>query len=1078
MHVRHRLSVTIFLFLAALFCSVPAFSQTEAAAISGRVADPQGLAVAGAKVSATSTSTNVTTSTHTNGAGFYNLPSLIPGTYRVIVEKEGFAQIIKPDVQLHVQDNAGINFSLQVGSITQSVTVEGGAPLVNTTDASVSTVVDRQFAENLPMNGRSFQTLIELTPGVVLTPLKVEGDGQFSVNGQRANSNYWMVDGVSANISVNPSFSQGAGAAGAVGSFTAQGGTNSLVSVDALQEFRIQTSTYAPEFGRTPGGQISIVTRSGTNAFHGTAFDYFRNGVLDASNWFNGYTNNPPLPKPEERQNDFGGTFSGPILKNKTFFFFSYEGLRLGLPQTTLTTVPDFLARQNALPALQPYLNAYPKPNGADNVGTGIAEFNSSYLSSANLDSYGIRIDHKFKDTLSIFGRYSYSASDTIGRGPGGGNDLFALSVVTPSHINTQTGTIGATWIISSTSTNDLRFNYSRVNANSYSYLDSFGGAVPLTSLPFPSPYSSQNAFLDFRPTSLAQPELAAGKLQRNLLRQINIVDNVSVQRGSHALKFGVDYRRLSPVGNPYLYGQHAFFPDVPSAETGTTSFHFIIAQRGATLLLQNLGVFVQDTWRIVPRLTMTYGLRWDVDFAPSSLSGPSLSAVTGFNLNDLSTLRLAPAGTTPFGTTFSNVAPRIGLAYQVSQNGKWQTVLRGGFGVFYDLTTSEVGNLLSGFYPYDVSNFGFGATFPLDSATSAPPTFAEPGGGLGTIAAFDPHLKSPYTLEWNIALEQAMGEGQVLSASYVGASGRRLIQTASVFPPNPNYAGANIVTNAGTSSYNALQLELRRRLAHGLQALFSYTWSHSIDTGSAGSVGSGSDALIPSFKGNRGPSDFDIRNAFSGGLTYDIPAVRKNLLAKAILSGWSTQSFVIARSAPPVDIFNSASPGLTTGFFTNTRPDVLPGIPLYLYGSQYPGGKVINNTLGAVVGGCPDGSQSIGPFCPPPTDPNTGLPSRQGNLQRNALRAFGAVQWDFAIHRDFPIHERVKLQFRAEMFNVLNHPNFGPPTADLSSPQFGLSTQMLGQSLAGGLSGSGALDPLYQLGGPRSIQFALKLVF
>src|SRR4029077_8493531 len=233
--------------------------------------------------------------------------------------------LIKPDIVLNVQDALAINFTLPIGAASEVVTVVGGAPLINTQDGGVSTVVDRQFAEQLPLNGRSFQTLIELTPGVVPTASNFHDNGQFSVNGQRASSNYWAVDGVSANIGIGASSTAypGNGLSGALGSFSAMGGTNSLVSVDALQEFRIQTSTYAPEFGRTPGGQISIVTRSGTNQFHGTAFDYLRNDVLDASDWFNGYINTPPLPKAKERQNDFGGTLSGPIVKDRMFFFFS-----------------------------------------------------------------------------------------------------------------------------------------------------------------------------------------------------------------------------------------------------------------------------------------------------------------------------------------------------------------------------------------------------------------------------------------------------------------------------------------------------------------------------------------------------------------------------------------------------------------------------------------------------------------------------------------------------------------------------------------------------------------------------------
>src|SRR5216684_1716480 len=245
------------------FCVSSAFAQSTNAELSGRITDPNGLPVPKVKIEAVNVLTNVSTSTETNEAGIYVIPSLQPAIYRILVEKEGFDLIVKPNVELHVQDHGVLNFQLRIGSIATTVTVEGGAPLVNTESAAVSTVVDRQFAENLPLNGRSFQTLIQLTPGVVVTPSTAYDSGQFSVNGQRANSNYWMVDGVSANvgIGVNAVGNFGGGPGGSLGSFSALGGTNSLVSVDALQEFRIQTSTYAPEFGRTPGGQISIVTR-------------------------------------------------------------------------------------------------------------------------------------------------------------------------------------------------------------------------------------------------------------------------------------------------------------------------------------------------------------------------------------------------------------------------------------------------------------------------------------------------------------------------------------------------------------------------------------------------------------------------------------------------------------------------------------------------------------------------------------------------------------------------------------------------------------------------------------------------
>ena len=1065
-----------FFLLLLVICLVhPAPAQLETATVSGQVVDPSGLSVAGAHVKLVDIDRDTSTTAATNNSGLYTFASVHPGRYRMEVDAPGFRIVNVTGLTLNVQDHIEQNFHLQIGSIAESVTVEASAQQVNTTDATVSTVVDRQFAENLPLNGRSFQTLIQLTPGVVLTANNGIDTGQFSINGQRASSNYWMVDGVSANIGISAIATPGNGLAGALGSSSILGGTNSLVSVDAMQEFRIQTSTFAPEFGRTPGGQISIVTRSGTDQFHGSAFDYLRNDVLDANNWFNGYTNNPPLPKAKERQNDFGGTLGGPILKSKTFFFFSYEGLRLRLPQTALTLVLDTnpqdpFSRQFAQPALLPYVNAYPLPNGPEVLlngsHQGVAQLNASFSNPATLDAYSLRIDHKLNDKVNIFGRYNYSPSQLSQRGGGGG----PLSTVQLISTNTQTGTLGATWAISTLAANDFRFNYSSTDASTSSYLDNFDGAVPLGALPFPSPFTSRDGAFTFEVASLGNnPNLTAGEDAHNRQRQLNFVDSLSLQKGSHGMKFGIDFRRLSPQFNPFGYQQVAFFSDVASAETGAASYIVQSSNLPVTFLFRNLGVFAQDTWHVVPRLTLTYGLRWDVDFAPSSLSGPSFNAVVGFNLSNLDSLALAPAGTPPYKTTYSNIAPRIGLAYQVSQNPQWQTVVRGGFGVFYDLASSEAGNDLAS-YPFAATAYSV-SNFPL--ASPAAPSITPPSPtNLGLIYAFDPKLQLPYTLQWNAAIEQSLGKPQTLTMSYIGASGRRLLQTAEIlFPssnPNPTLGFAALITNTGSSDYNALQIQFHRQLSHGLQALASYTWSHSIDTASAGSYGDFSN-LISELNSNinRGPSDFDVRNAFSMGLTYQVPVHASNILSNAMLHGWSLESVVQARSASPVDVYYSYLAQLSNGFITNPRPDVVPGQPFYLYGSQYPGGKAFNP----------------GAFTSPALDPVTGYPLSQGDLPRNALRGFGATQWDFAVHRDFPIHESVKLQFRAEMFNVLNHPNFGPPVGDLQSPfainpQFGLAAQMLGQSLAGGNLGAGAFDPLYQIGGPRSIQFALKLFF
>jgi hypothetical protein len=420
-----------------------------------------------------------------------------------------------------------------------------------------------------------------------------------------------------------------------------------------------------------------------------------------------------------------------------------------------------------------------------------------------------------------------------------------------------------------------------------------------------------------------------------------------------------------------------------------------------------------------------------------------------------------------PFRTPYGNIAPRIGAAYQLSQNQDWGAVVRGGFGVFYDLATSEVGNLIlqSGYPFYASSNFKLGGSFPLSPSAAVPvPILPPDAANQGTLTAFNPNLKLPYTLEWNLALQQGLGSQQTLSLSYIGSGGRRLLQSAAISSPNPNLGKAVLVTGAGTSEYDAFQVQFDRRLSHGLQTLASYTWSHSIDDASAGSFGNSANALVPglSANANRGPSDFDIRNSFSIGLTYDVPTMRGTGFTKRILAGWSVESVVQARSAPPVSVYDTLYGLQLFNTQTLVRPDLVPGIPLYLYGAGYPGGKAFNPAA----------------FMEPPTDPNTGAVLRQGDLGRNALRGFDATQWDFAVHRDFPIHESLKLQFRAEMFNVLNHPNFGQPDGDLADATFGLSTETLNQYLSGGQLGTGGFSSLYQVGGPRSMQFALKVIF
>jgi len=1042
----HRLALAFL--LAALFTPVLRAQSTNAS-LTGRIADPAKARIVNARVAAVRAGTNARYETATNASGEYYLANLPPGDYRIEIEKPGFKKIIKPGVTLHVQDVLGLDFEMTLGSLSETVTVEAGAPPVDTESATVSTVIDRMFVENLPLNGRSFQTLITLTPGVVLTPTAFNDQGQFSVNGQRADANYFTVDGVSANFGVTGFIAMMQSASGALPALSASGGTNSLVSVDAMQEFRIQTSSFAPEFGRTPGGQVSIVTRSGTNGFHGTLFEYFRNSALDARDWF---VNVNGLAKPAERQNVLGGVVGGPVLKDKTFFFFSYEGLRLRQPSSLQTAVPDNASRQAAPAAIRPYLNVYPVANGAA-LGGGLAQFNTSFSNPSSLDAYSIRFDHIVNSNLSLFGRYNYSPSSLDQRGP-----IFSsgrvLSTINSLSSFVQTGTVGFTQLIKPGISNEVRVNYSNHKISIRFVADDFGGAVPLPdSLFFPSGYSSENS--NFILIIGGAGQYVQGKQGTDEQRQINVVDNLSVTRGSHQLKFGMDYRWLAPFSSPAAYRQFAQFSGVTVAPGGVLSGTALFAQattfQANALLSQNFSLYGQDTWHITPRLTVTYGLRWDVN-PPLKGKNSANDPFTVTGLDNPATMTLAPRGTPLYETTYGNIAPRVGIAYQLRAKPDWGTTLRAGFGVFYDLGQGSLGGV-SSFFPYNASrNFAPGA-FPLSPQNAVPPTLTT-SLPVSTMLVADPNLKLPRTYQWNLALEQSIGSSHSLSATYVGAIGRDLLRVTNLFNVNPNFQFVALTDNTATSDYHALQLKFQRRLSRGLQVLASYSWSHSIDIASTDAIATNLNTrdTIAGPNVDRGNSDFDIRHSFNSGVTYDLPSLGSQKIVKAILSGWSLNGFVFARTATPVNVVGASF--FTAGTQLTPRPNVNPGVPLELYGAQFPGGKIFNR---AAFSAAPAGTQ--------------------GNFGRNMLRGFGAWQADVGLQRQFRLTEKLGLRFRAEFFNIFNHPNFGNPINTLTSPLFGRSTQTLANSLGSG-GANGGLNPLYQIGGPRSVQFALKLQF
>ena len=1049
--------VSILIVSCCLLTTVKAQSAT--ATLSGTVEDQNGAIVVGANVMIVNTSTGLQRTATTNDQGGFVVPLLPPATYKVRVERDGFAPVEVPAVVLNVGDQKALQIQLKAGDVNAQVVVNSDAETVRT-DGSVGTVVDRQFVANLPLNGRSFNTLLELTPGIVLTASSNDNPGQFSVNGQRTNANYFSVDGVGANIGVTSGnlVSLGQTGGGSLPPVSALGGTNTLVSIDAMQEFKVLTSSFAAEFGRSPGAQVSIVTRSGTNEFHGSLFDYFRNDALDANDWF---VNSRGLRRAPLRQNDFGGTFSGPVLlprfgergsqpgyngRNKTFFFFSYEGLRLRQPRTRITTVPTMAARQAAPnPAIRALLNGFPLPNGRV-FSNNTAEFAASLAQPVTVNATSLRIDETINKRVQIFGRYSDAPSHNYKQGA---SDFYALSTNSTTLLNTRTLTAGVTLILSPKTINDLRVNWSRVRGATITAGDNFGGAVPPPDSLFFPPYASRENAITF-PNFFGSPEgYILGLSVDNKQRQFNIVDNFTIVKSNHQLRFGMDYRRLNPTNGFRNYDFYYIFGSVARALTGSPLLVIFLTQDTASLRPQftNLSLYAQDTWQSRPRISLTYGVRWDYNPPPTEKTKGFFGLTS---LDNLSTLTLTPAGTPLWKATKNNFAPRLGISYQISQRQGRELTARGGVGIFYDLgNPGAAASLIS--FPYSRMRLLFNVPFPVDPALLVPIPFSlnPPFGSVSGMS--DPNLKLPLTYQWNIAFEQSLGRMQSLTASYVGAAGRRLLITRTFLNPNPNFTSLSVTTNGGTSNYRAMQLQFQRRLSRGLQALASYTWARSIDTGS-------SDGFVlnlvtsRNLNQERGNSDFDIRHSFSAGVTYSIPTPETGSGMKWLFKGWWMDSMFRGRSAAPSPVGYSRTIEPFGSF--SLRPDVVSGVPFYISDPSSPGGRRLNRAA----------------FVIPTAD-------RQGTLARNAVRGFPLSQLDVALRRQFTIGEKVGIQFRVEAFNVLNHPNFANPAGGLTDAKFGVSQSMFNQSLGGG-SQEGSFNPLYQIGGPRSMQLALKITF
>lgn len=712
--------------------------------------------------------------------------------------------------------------------------------------------------------------------------------------------------------------------------------------------------------------------------------------------------------------------------------------------------VPTVEARQEATGAVKALLENYPLPTGPAFEDAPLeARYAASFSNPLEMDSTSFRIDQSLGSKVTLFGRYSYAPSSNEQRAR-----FAAASYVADLPGKTQTLTLGSTMILSPTVNNHLRVNYSRSRASQFYRQTEFGGAKLLPDDFLLPDFGDPATSLLYIPIGPGDDQaLSPGTFSDNFQNQVSFVNTLGWTAGAHSMKFGVDYRRMAPAIGGRLYSKVLSIPTITALATGIVQVG-TVTQVDTFLQprFHNFSAYFQDAWRVRPRLTLTYGLRWEVNPAPGEASGNLPVRVVGLENPQTATLE---RGEKFYGTTYGNFAPRLGVSWQPFDDHG--TVVRAGFGVFYALGYSFTGNAFSpGNFPYarQVTYWNTSLTDPVFTSQEVAPISQEPP--YPRVFGYYEGFELPYTLQYSFAIEQPFARSNSLTVSYVGSAGRRLARAESLRTAvlrNPDFTRVDAVSNRASSDYSSLQTQFKRGLSKGFQALAAYTWSKSLDTASDESISNFSAPILCGDPNNdRGPSSFDIRHAFTGSVSYEIPAAYSNRTARLILGGFAPDSVIRLNTAAPVNIVTGNDP-LNLGLTNIARPDRVLGEPLYIEGDELPGGSRFN---------------------PPAFDGAAPLAEgSQGTLGRNVMRGFGIRQVDLSLRRRFQLLESVGLSFRADAFNLFNTPNFANPSGLLTNPNFGLWTRILSSQLGGF-----GLNPLFQAGGPRSIQLAPKLEF
>ncbi|HXL21987.1 MAG TPA: TonB-dependent receptor [Candidatus Dormibacteraeota bacterium] len=1102
-----RLGGVVCIFLAALMIAASGgavHAQTFRGTILGTVTDSTGLAVSGATVTIKNTGTGLTRTVSTGDGGEYSVPELPIGVYSVTVEKSGFKTGVVNDIQVEVGSDRRADVSLQTGAITQRIEVSGDElPQVEATNNVLGGIIESRIVTSLPVNGRDYQKLIFLVPGVTGSPDQITDSpgsfGVFSVNGARGRANNFLLDGTDMNDGYrnDPAINE----AGVFGT------PATILPVEAIAELRV-SSNFEAEYGRSAGAVINIVTKSGTNAFHGSGLEFFRNTKLNARNYFNPVSD----AKQPFHDNQFGGSLGGPIVHDKTFFFVDYEAMRESGKEASPACVPTAADISNHAPtkgdltsinpviqnllALNPWPTATSNNDCYENGGIPNAALATPFTN--RVDSAIVKIDHAINKDNLLTGRYYIGDSlQSFPLALVGGGLLPNYNTITPTRV--QLISLSYVTTVTPSVVSEVRLGWNRFAEGFFPQDRSFDPAsiglnTGVTKADFGLPVINVGSI---NGSSLAQLGADKGDPRQRVDSNWHFVDNISWKFGPNDIRFGYEFRRTSVSqtfdrrfrGVLKFDNLDTFLQGLPNG----SSVQFA-GDTDRNTFENSHAIYIQDSSRITRRFTLNLGLRYDY-YGIISEKKHQFS-----NIDPVTGALIHPQGHL-YAPDYNNWSPRVSFAWDLT--GKGKTILRAGYGLFYDAFSQDLfmGHIPFGsFFAPGPAYSGFDNISQL-SPRSTPfnpnvPVFAFPTP-LQDAFGVDQNLRTPYMQNFNLNLQQELGKHTVFQIGYVGSNGHKLFRFRDINQPsqdridqidlgcscissiNSNRNFFNGLTyiylqeSSGNSTYNSLQTSLRVNNWHGLTSTVNYNWSHSIDDSSDGedfvqNAAQPTDSTQPS--SNRGNSNFDVRNRFTWNFIYEFPNRKGNW--QRLTNGWGLNGILTVQSGQPFHLIFSEDDFDGSGQFF-PKPDVVGPI---VYHPRDP-----NNFLDLTAFAVPctpvaSGFDGTAGSCTPGT-------RHFGNLGRNSLIGPNFRQFDFSVFKITNITEKLKLELRLEAYNLLNRPNFANPylpnfLADGGGNGFDAAGRAQG-SLALGVTGDvGVGYPYLGSGGPRSLQLAAKFTF